>query len=372
MEKIKSIRNLFAPLAQYDDLAAKEVEDLRRTSDTVAKEIETMNAELSRLTVHVDADSRKEGLSALYAEEALNEKKIAELRNELPHLSEECAALRLVLEPSRFEEEFKRISEQLEELREKQEGLGRELLIMEKEAAAYDPLIEESQTQLGETISAIAEMETQAKQLISKNESLGRLDKLTSLVSRDEEIERSGEARAGAVESKFSAEVAALREGLKRKDRQSLDSARDVAGPLAQEYGDMGKEINDLLLLLISKFSLMQELEEKERVTVSLNTESEEIQCKIAGKTAALNEIRALNGDDKKRFASLEHEIIHYRKTVATLADEIAQVDEIISKREGAVAEFVSLFVQECELEEKALAVHRKMNELNNIAGEMV
>src|SRR5208283_5577313 len=101
-----------------------------------------------------------------------------------------------------------------------------------------------------------------------------------------EGVGKPGESVSSDHTSTYSVEVDALEEGLKRKDRQALTHALDIAERLAQEYGHLGKEINELLLLLISKFSFMQELEEKEQFIDSLNTQIEQLQGKIAGKTS--------------------------------------------------------------------------------------
>lgn len=362
----------FVPLSQYDDLAAKEVEDLRRTSDALSKELETMTAELSRLTEDLETGSSKESLSALYAEQTLHEKKIVEFQSEMPRLSKECASLRVALELSRIEEELNRISTQSEELRGKRESLSRELPVIESETAVCERFIEESETQFRDTLSAISEIDTQSKLLESKNESLKRLEELMHLVSTIEGVGRPGDDLLKDQANTYSLEIAVLQDELKKKDRRALAHALDIAGRLAQEYGHIGKEINELLSLLISKFTLMQGLEEKEQFVASLNTQIEELRDKVAIKTFTLDERRPLNSEDKKRVASLEDEINYFRKAVAHYTDEVAKGDEINRKQEAAVAEFVSLFIQKAELEAIALTVPSKIRALKDIIGEMV
>ncbi|MBF0558775.1 MAG: hypothetical protein HQL08_08345 [Nitrospirae bacterium] len=362
----------FAPLALYDDLAAKEVEDLRMRSDALSKEIEALTAELGRLTAHIERGSSKERLSSLYSEQAQYDKKILELRNELPRLGEECTTLRLAIEQSCLEEKLNLVSTQLEELRGKREILSREIPVIESETAACERFIEESETLLMETPSAIAEIERQSKLLVSKNESLERLEEMMYLVSTIEGIGQSGEDVHHNQASTYSVEVADLEDGLKKKDMHALSKALDIAGRLAQEYGHIGMEINELLHLLISKFSFMQELEKKEQLVVLLNAQSEELQAKVVIKTEAIEELRAVNREDKKRFVALQDEISHYRNAIAPYADEVAKGDEIIRKKEAAVAEFVSLFVQKAELEAMAQAVDGKMRAFKDMAGGMV
>ena len=362
----------FAPLSQYDDLAAKEVEELRRSSDALSKELETMTAELSRLTEHMDADSRKERLSALHAETALHDKKILELQNELPRLSEECATLRSVLEQSGLEEEFTRISEQLESLRGQRESLAMELPVIESEIAACERFIAETETLLRDAPEAGAELERQSQLLVSKNESLERLEEMMYLVSTIEGVGGAGDAPLKERSCKYYVEVDALEDGLKRKDRQALAQALDIIERLAEEYGHAGKEINELLQLLISKFSFMQELEEKEQLVASLNSEIEELRGKVDGKASALDKLRTLNSEDKKRVAAMQKEINHYREAVAPYSDELAKGEEIIRKKEAAVAEFVSLFVQNAELDNMALTTESKIRAMKDIMGKMV
>ncbi len=362
----------FAPLSQYDDLAAREVEELRRSSDALATELETMAAELNRLTEHMDADSRKERLSALYAETALDDKKILELLNELPRLSEECATLRSVMEQSGLEEEFTRASEQLENLRGKRESLTRDLPVIEGEIAACEKFISETETLFRDAPAAGAEIEKQSKLLVSKNESLERLEEMMYLVSTMESVGGPGDAFLKERSCKYYVEVDALEDGLKRKDRQALVQALEITERLAQEYGHTGKEINELLLLLISKFSIMKDLEDKEQLVASLTAEIEGLQGKVAGEASAVDKLRTLNSEDKSRVAAMQREINNYREAVAPYADEVAEGDEIIRKKEAAVAEFVSLFVQKAELENMALTAGSKLRVTKEMMRKMI
>jgi len=277
----------------------------------------------------------------------------------------------LTFEESNLEEQFNLVSAKLEELREKREGLNRELPVMENEISACERFIEETEKLLIETPPAIHEIEKQSKLLVPKNESLERLEEMMYLVSTMEGVGQPGETLPKEQASNYSVEIAALEDGLKRKDMQALAQAVDIAGRLEQEYGHIGKEINELLLLLISKFSFMQELEKKEQLVALLNAQSEELQGKVAAKTSALGELRTLNSEDKKMVSALQDEITHYRKAIGPYADEVAKGDEMIRNKEAAVAEFVSLFVQKVELQEMALTADSKVRALKNMAREM-
>jgi chromosome segregation ATPase len=357
VEKKGHIRHPFPPLAQYDDLTAQEVEGLRRTSEALSRELETLTAELNSLNEQLELGGGKGRLKDLYAEQALNEEKISELRRELPRIREECAAFRFDTDPSRLEEDFGRISAEFEELRRKQESISRELPVMERDIAVLDQSIAESEAQLRAMASATDELEVQSKLLAAKNAGLERLE---GALLGD---------KAGAEESTYTGEVAALGNGLTRKDGQSLVSVRDLAEHLEQEFGCLGEEIKELLLLLISKFSLMQEVEEKEQRAASLKAESEALQGTAVGKTAALEEIRTLTREDKKRISALENELHRCRNTIAAYEEEAAMGDEMGRKKEAAAAEFIALFIQKAELEEKVLTAGRKMRALKDVTG---
>jgi chromosome segregation ATPase len=348
-----------APLAQYDDVVAKEVAELRRTSAAISSEMETLTGELDRLNGYMQNGDTMERMKTLYAEQALQEEKILEFRNELPRLTQECAALRSTADPAFSEEKFDLVSRQLEELKGKQEGLNRELLTMERDTTSCELSIAENETQMGGTLSAIAEIETQSKLLESKIAGLKRFEALLSDKTREAERAYEGEA-------------AALGDGLGKNDGLSLVRARDLAGQLQQEYGHLGGEIKELLLHLISILSLMQEVGEKEQIAVSLNAEIEALRGEIVDKTAALNELKTLNSENKKVLSALAIEINKYRAYYDEYAD-VASAGEIIQrKKEITCDEFISLFVQKAELEDKVSTVASKIRMLKDLLGKTV
>jgi chromosome segregation ATPase len=372
----RQVAATFAPLSRYDDAAAREVEELGKTSSELSKEMDAMTEELERLNEFLDTTDLKERIRALHAEKALHDENITELRKEVPLLSEQCAALRLALEPAGLEAQLNSLTSQLQELRRQKERFDRELPVLAADSADSQRRIAESEALIREITSSVAEAEAQVRQIESKNESLERLEELQYFISAIFAIDErgdtlaQGDAAAGA--GKYYAEIAALELELTKKDMQAYAKARDFFGRLSEEYGHIGKEINDLLLFMRSKFSFMQEVEEKSGLAVSLEAEIGLLQAALREKAAELDKIRALTSEDKKRVAALEDEISRFRETIAPFAAEAAKGGEIIKKKEAAVEEFVSLFVQKDELTEKIVMTGQKLRALKKIAEEAI
>jgi chromosome segregation ATPase len=350
----------FAPLAHYDDQAALQVQELRGASEALAHEKETMTAELDRLTAQLEFGDKKGRLKALRAERAMLDDSTTLLRDELSHLRQECGSFHFETDTSRLEEDFDRIAAQLEELTGRQTDLTGELSGAGRETAACERSIAESENALRETAAVVAERQAQAQLITAK---VAGFERLEGALLKD---------KAKAAETTYAADVAALGEGLKRGDRQALAAVRDIAGRLEQEYGERGGEARELLQLLIAKLSLLQEVEEKVQRAASLKTEKETLRSALEANTAALEKLRALTGEDRKKAAGLEQEIQGLRKSAAVYAEEAAKGNEMSSKRESAVAEFSSLLVEKAELPDKIRTAAKKMTALKDMTEKML
>ena len=353
-EKPKDVLS-FAPLSLYDDLAARETEDLCRTSETLSQEMKTLTFELAQMKEQLEIGSQKECLQLLRAEQTLHEEKILELQKKLPLLREESASFRFDTDPSLIEEETVRISAQVEELRGKRENMSMELQLMEKETVVCKKSIAESEEELMEIAHAIKEMEVREDPLSAGVTELKRFE---TALPDDKAVES---------ERAYYFEVAALGDGLKIKDAQALAKAQQLVVGLDQEYETPGEELSELMRHLNMRLSLMREVAEKEQVAASRVAEAEELQGKIAGKNASLEELRALNSEDKRMVAALEAEIHRYRKISADYAEEVSEGDEMSRKKEAAGSEFVALFVHKAELQERALTAGSKLRSLREM-----
>lgn len=372
MEEQQEDRDSFALLAQYDDLTAKKVEDLGRASETITAEMKALTAELDRLKALLETGNMKGRLDTLYAEHEQNNMKIAEFRRELPQLKKECEAIsRTEAELSRIEDEYGRVISQYEDLRAKQDSLSRGLPGIEANTSECKKTIAETENALLDLSTAREKMEAEANALSAKIAALKQFEE--ALPGANSRLANSRDLSRGTVKTQVSsplyiAELSALKDGLKRNGPQALLHASDLAARLDKEYGSLGGDATELLRMLVSRLSLAQELDGKEKVYAALSEENGALQGEAAAKHTELDELKALNSDDKKIVASLETELARYCKMTGEHATEASKGDEMSSRKEAAKAEFIDLFVRKAELEDKVLTAARVMRELKEMA----
>lgn len=358
-EEQQGDRYSFAPLAQYDDLTAKKVEDLGRASETITAEMKALTEELERLKALLETGNMKGRLDALYAEQEQNNMSIAQFRRELPQLKKECEAMfRTEAELAGIEEEYDRVTAQLEDLKVKQDSLSRTLPVIEANTSECKKSIAETETELLTLSTTGEKMEAETKALSAKIAALKQFEEALSGVKTEAPSDSS------------VTELPALTEGLKRNDSQALLHASAFAAGLEKEYGRSGEtegNVNELLHMLVSRLSLAQELDVKEKQYASMSDENLALQEEVAAKKAAVDELKALNSEDNKLGAALEAEIAGCRKTTEEYAVEASKGDEISRKKDAAGVEFIDLFVKKAELEDKALTAARVMRELKEM-----
>lgn len=377
----------FALLSQYDELAAEELEDLRSASAAISEEMKALKAELGRLKALLETGSNTGRLKALYAEQALHEVKHVELQDELQRLSKEADALRLSVVS---EEEYNRITAEIGELKGQQEGLSREFASREKEAAVYAQEIAELETQISDVTVDLAKNEAELKLHESEKHLVDDLKAFKFGILQNTGIKPDSNIlnKAITLESKSNnntslikahldekagppkrlIEIALIQERLIEKDAQALAHARDFFVQAQQEYGLLGKDINEFLHLRGLNCSLMQELEENRQHALSLETENKALQDAATGSAAALEELSQRNSEAKARAASLEAEISRCRNQSEEYAEEEAKGAEMSRKKEEVRTEFIDLFVNKAALEARALTAARMMRVLKDLA----
>lgn len=349
----------FSPLSQYDDLAAKEVEDLSRQSEALVEEMKSLTAELEQLKEQLEFDYQKGRMQALRVEQSMHEEKILELQIGLPLLREEAASFHFETDPSRIEEEFARLTARNAELLGKQEDLTHELQLIDRETANRERGIVQSEGELREIERSMKTMEAETGQLTADITGLKRF-----------EAALPG-AQSGETERAYSYEVAALGEGLQKNDPQALARAQQLVESMGQKYQTAGKELRGLMSDLARKLSLVLEVREKEEAAASEVARAALLQGKADEMKSSMEELRALNSEDRRLVAALEAEIGRCRTLSAGYAEEASRGNEAAREKEAAASEFVTLFAGNAVLRERLLKAAGKMQSLGEMMEEI-
>jgi len=339
-------------LAHYDNVKIKEVEALRQERDSLSKESEVLSVELKRL--REEYEDKKARLISLHAEEATHKKELKGLQNDILLYREELLTLKNLYEDTyQIEKEFN----DYEELISRQNYLRGELEKMETGVETFNSIIADNELQLREMVSVVEELE------VRRNAMAGSVAGLERIVTA------FGGADGKADEKEYADELVSLRDGLLKKDEQAISLTRDIIDRLVHVYGDQGDGTHELLKIMSLTLSRVQEVGETERHDASMKAEFEAIQKELSDRTASLNEIKGQNSENKKKIGVLENEIKFFLKNIAMYADEMAIKDEMKKQKEARAAEFMSLFVQIKELQDRILTVDSKLKEFREFAG---
>ncbi len=342
------------PLATYDDRAAQEVEALNRLSEELARESETLKAELQRLNRQLQAGDGKLRIKALQAEQAQFEDLADRLSVELLRLRSEIGSIKIDLEPEKIDLEYERLTQEMASLINKREELNRGIPLLENEISTLNRDIKDKQARLEQQSRAFQDLSVEVRGLSQR---VSALNGLKDAFSR----------QRGVSQDTYKGRLDRLSEGLKRRDYGILVELQPLCNELDSSLADTVTETRGIFGLVGSRLGLLGEIHNKELQIPALKSEVEGLNKAIREKIEALERLKTLNADDKKRAEELQGELAGLKEDVLKAAEEVARLRQLTSNRDTAEAEFKSLYVQNMELAETVQAVSKAMQGLKQM-----